>query len=195
VVVDGALAVFVRGVAGARDVAGVVPAVHLPSQTLFVADLVALPPPSPPLSDGGADVVLLPPPEPEDASEAEGPPAAEPERRERQKVQYKKGLDGAEIRYMVYPDKENPLKFYKNYRIKCTNPDHPTNCGKTRGRQFEQIHGEIEPIAFLHTWLLVHHPAAGAEHKSHAMLDPSPEDVTAMVRDRAPELRQVFEQW
>ena len=36
-----------------------------PEPDPFVTGLVALPPPSPPLSDGGADVVLLPPPEPE----------------------------------------------------------------------------------------------------------------------------------
>ena len=67
-------------------------------------------------------------------------------------------------------------KPYKNWMFQC--PRHE-NCMKTRGCGVfsEKLHGELEPLAFLHAWRDMEVPPS----KSHRQCTPSKEAVADQV--------------
>ena len=62
---------------------------------------------------------------------------------------------------------------------------------KTRGRlpEFIERHGEIEPLAYLHCWLLRMDSAAPRARRSEN--DPTADDVTAFVAEHREELERL----
>jgi len=100
--------------------------------------------------------------------------------------EFKPALCGTEISYKAYP-KPNGKGYYRNYIIKC--PCNP-GCHKTRGRceQFMRVHGEVEPLAWLHAWLFVSVP----EGRQHNKEEPTDEQMEAFFVQNEQALRQLF---
>jgi len=115
-------------------------------------------------------------------------PAPKPERQNLGR-DWKDGLFGSKVQYKEYPA-PGGKRVYRNYIIKCTNPDHPPGCHKTKGRYPAAMnnHGEVEPLAWLTAWL---DTPIGPKGK-HNLTDPAEEDVDAIVNSNLAELEDLF---
>ena len=136
----------------------------------------------------------LPPPPggPEEESEEDqiivgSVAAVPPPKRRKLGREWKDGLFNAQISYKAYAQVEGG-KAYRNYIIKCTHC--PGTCSKTAGRVAKNMrkHGELEPLAFLHSWLEVE----ATEDKAHTLCDPSADAVDAFLANHEDELKDLF---
>ena len=104
--------------------------------------------------------------------------------RGREAGDWKLALEGAEMCWKDYsfPDGRR----YMNYKIRCTNPDHPASCKTTRGDldQYKLVEGAIEPLAFCLAWL----PLEPDGNKPHSRMHPSAADVSAYAAAHREEL-------
>jgi len=138
------------------------------------------PPPAPPSPPATATGII--------AGPAEPPTDTLPRRRIGRK--WIPALNGAQIQYSEYKVPYTNST-YRNYIIKGPTPSGEIK-SKTHGRvpQYTRRHGDIEPIAFLHCWLLKWNPAQVLRRRSDG--DPSDEEVDAFVLDHRQELEDLF---
>ena len=141
---------------------------------------------------GGADPpVALPPPLEAPAREASddeirvGPATSEmPVKRRKLGREWKDALCDTVIQYTPYV----VPKVYKNYILKCNR--WPGDCHKTCGRTEKnmQHHGELEPLAYLHAWLLMDVDG----DKKHSTCDPDPAAVDDFLAHNEEALQDLF---
>ena len=145
----------------------------------------------PPVADPPAPVVGFE--EEEDFGVAPAP--VRPPKKEKEPFDWQAGINGAVIGFHNWVNPEGVA--VPNWRIKCPNPAHVLNgrtCEKRRGAggEFEARHGPIEPIAFLHCWLLINWPT-DRKYKSHRF-EPVPVDMLdRFVEEHRAELQAILE--
>jgi len=158
-----------------------------------------LPPPAPepPLGGGGpggpsegGPVCLGDPPDPLPDPEHHGPGAARdpdlvvapaPERVEanpRRMMDWKDALGGGKIRFDPYGKRGGGI--YRNFRITCIVCPRYKACAKVKGppEGNEGPEADIQTLAFLHAWRLMHIPG---DALSHRRLNPKDEEVQSYL--------------
>ena len=96
------------------------------------------------------------------------------------------GLEGSRVTFKDYDPKKQQGTTYPNFHLHC--PLHGGTCGKTRGRKFVKLRGQLEPLAYLHAWI-----HSSQEGKSHPQTNPTDEQVIAYHDDHRQELQQVWD--
>ena len=113
-----------------------------------------------------------------------------PRRLAEHEAQPVESFNGCKVVFKHYTD---PNGVYQpNWVMWCRNPDHKAGCHKRRGatEAYEAHHGIIEPLAFLHEWADIPWPSRPGV-KSHALENPSQEDVNRLVAERRADLEEV----
>jgi len=158
------------------------------------------PPPSPPPVDppvpppiGWDDVMVDPEEELDDVMVPDDdpqPPVKKPRASYKEDAPWLDGILGCKVRW--YPDYVVPAtgKLAPNWQIRCCNPAHG-RCIKKRHVNADATRkaGDIEPLAFLHTWALETDPADG---KSHANSPPLDAKVQEFARAHGEELWELY---
>ena len=138
--------------------------------------------PPPPIDEGHPAVVGI----------IAGPPLPPPttgRRRDLGRVWHDALFENTKVQYTAYTAPHTTI-VYKNYIIKG-----PDSVGvvrsKTRGRTAEYTarHGDIEPLAFLHAWLLRDHSDRETRRRGN---DPTNAEVDAIVERHGDALRELF---
>ena len=146
---------------------------------------------------GGGGGIVAPPPTPpgipppaEDEVEdriVAGARIAEPiPKRRRLGRKWEDGLDGAKISYKEYPKTKGGA--YRNYIIKCTQGHATCTKALSRNDSSRAVHGEVEPLAYLHAWLTID----WSNSPSHSLAGPTREEVDVYVANNAEDLEVLF---
>ena len=161
--------------------------------------IVAPPPePGPPRGPGGPGPEPGPPPliddvPDESAEEFDVPPivhAPEPRGpKAREAPNMLPGIGGCHVSYNPYVTPAG--KFEPHWKCYCHK--HGVNCDKRRGVQFSKKWGKIEPLCYLHAWHEVAFPTKPTI-KSHALDNPTQEEVDRWAVEHRAELEAIVEQ-